>query len=192
MLCLICNNKIRMKVRPDTILENFPLFCPKCKQETIISAIGQNAVAVNKPKKQYEGAIVKEIIRKHKAVTAIVIVALCAALLFIGYYFPLQRVLAGVKLDEYMELQGVDTADIESIEYHKDTKQDGYSVFIRYRDDEYLYVYRYYLFSTGQGDSMQYNTMFCDVYDSNNTCMENYVEGMKYKSLEWDNYENAD
>ena len=32
--CPICNNKTRVKIRDDTILENFPLFCPKCKQET--------------------------------------------------------------------------------------------------------------------------------------------------------------
>ena len=38
----------RIKVRPDTVLENFPLFCPKCKQETIISVTGQNVVAVKK------------------------------------------------------------------------------------------------------------------------------------------------
>ena len=44
----ICNNKTRIKVRPDTVLENFPLFCPKCKQETIISVTGQNVVAVKK------------------------------------------------------------------------------------------------------------------------------------------------
>lgn len=48
VLCPICNNKTRIKVRPDTVLENFPLFCPKCKQETIISVTGQNVVAVKK------------------------------------------------------------------------------------------------------------------------------------------------
>lgn len=37
VLCPICNNKTRIKVRHDTVLENFPLYCPKCKQETIIS-----------------------------------------------------------------------------------------------------------------------------------------------------------
>ena len=51
VLCLICNNKIRIKVRPDTVLENFPLFCPKCKQETIINVTGQNVVVINPSKK---------------------------------------------------------------------------------------------------------------------------------------------
>ena len=37
LLCPVCKNKTRIKLRPDTVLENFPLFCPKCKQETLIS-----------------------------------------------------------------------------------------------------------------------------------------------------------
>ena len=36
VFCPVCGGKTREKVRPDTILVNFPLFCPKCKHETII------------------------------------------------------------------------------------------------------------------------------------------------------------
>lgn len=36
ILCPICKNKTRVKIRKDTELKNFPLFCPKCKQETLI------------------------------------------------------------------------------------------------------------------------------------------------------------
>ena len=50
VLCPICNNKTRVKVRPDTVLESFPLLCPKYKQETIISVTGRNVVAVNRSK----------------------------------------------------------------------------------------------------------------------------------------------
>ena len=39
ILCPICKNKTRTKIRPDTILENFPLFCPKCKQETLVNTL---------------------------------------------------------------------------------------------------------------------------------------------------------
>lgn len=35
--CPICGCKTRTKVRGDTILENFPLFCPKCHHETVVS-----------------------------------------------------------------------------------------------------------------------------------------------------------
>lgn len=37
ILCPVCKNKTRLKMREDTELKNFPLFCPKCKQETLIS-----------------------------------------------------------------------------------------------------------------------------------------------------------
>lgn len=32
VLCPVCRNKTRLKIRGDTILINFPLYCPKCKQ----------------------------------------------------------------------------------------------------------------------------------------------------------------
>lgn len=34
--CPVCGNKTRNKIRQDTVLKKFPLFCPKCKNETII------------------------------------------------------------------------------------------------------------------------------------------------------------
>ena len=37
MLYPISNNKHRIKMRPDTVLESFPLYCPKCKQGAIIN-----------------------------------------------------------------------------------------------------------------------------------------------------------
>lgn len=38
LLCPSCGSKTRVKLRQDTRLENFPLFCPKCKQESLIEA----------------------------------------------------------------------------------------------------------------------------------------------------------
>lgn len=32
--CPICGNKTRDRLREDTVLINYPLYCPKCKQET--------------------------------------------------------------------------------------------------------------------------------------------------------------
>ena len=34
--CPVCGSKTRDKMRKDTILKNFPLFCPKCKHENLI------------------------------------------------------------------------------------------------------------------------------------------------------------
>ena len=37
LICPVCGNKTRLKVRQDTELINFPLYCPKCKQETLVN-----------------------------------------------------------------------------------------------------------------------------------------------------------
>ncbi len=37
ILCPICKNKTRIRIRDDTEINNLPLFCPKCKQEILIS-----------------------------------------------------------------------------------------------------------------------------------------------------------
>ncbi len=37
--CPICKGKTRIKVKEDTVLLNFPLYCPKCKKETIINVV---------------------------------------------------------------------------------------------------------------------------------------------------------
>lgn len=36
LLCPVCGSKTRDRIREDTILKNYPLYCPKCKQETLI------------------------------------------------------------------------------------------------------------------------------------------------------------
>lgn len=41
LICPVCNSKTRIRLREDTLLENFPLVCPKCKQETFIMMDGK-------------------------------------------------------------------------------------------------------------------------------------------------------
>lgn len=36
--CPVCGNKTRLQIRPDTELKNFPLYCPKRRQESLIDA----------------------------------------------------------------------------------------------------------------------------------------------------------
>lgn len=50
--CPVCHNKSRAKVYADTVLLNFPLFCPKCKQETKISVIQLKMVVCNESDKR--------------------------------------------------------------------------------------------------------------------------------------------
>nr|WP_275299636.1 cysteine-rich KTR domain-containing protein [Clostridium sp. YIM B02506] len=49
ILCPLCSSKTRVKISVDTILENFPLFCPKCKQERIINAKLLNISVIKEP-----------------------------------------------------------------------------------------------------------------------------------------------
>lgn len=38
LLCPICGAKTRLRLLQRTVLRDFPLFCPKCRQERIINA----------------------------------------------------------------------------------------------------------------------------------------------------------
>lgn len=38
ILCPVCGNKTHNQIREDTVRLNFPLYCPKCRQETLIKA----------------------------------------------------------------------------------------------------------------------------------------------------------
>ena len=52
LLCPVYGNKTRLKLREDTILENFPLYCPKCKQETLINVQQMNMSIIKEPDAQ--------------------------------------------------------------------------------------------------------------------------------------------
>ena len=49
IICPICKNKTRLKIRRDTVLKNYPLFCPKCKQESLIDAEAMKVSVVKEP-----------------------------------------------------------------------------------------------------------------------------------------------
>ena len=37
VLCPVCGNKTRTMTQENTEMKHFPLYCPKCKKETIIN-----------------------------------------------------------------------------------------------------------------------------------------------------------
>ena len=49
IICQICGNKTRDRVREDNILKNYPLYCPKCKQETLINAKKLHITVIKEP-----------------------------------------------------------------------------------------------------------------------------------------------
>lgn len=44
--CPICGNKTRTKLRNDTVLEHFPLHCPKCGNVSLINAQNFNVAVI--------------------------------------------------------------------------------------------------------------------------------------------------
>ena len=49
ILCPLCGNKTRLRIREDTEIRNVPLFCPKCKQETLINVKEMNMSVIKEP-----------------------------------------------------------------------------------------------------------------------------------------------
>ena len=55
ILCPICGSKTRDKIRTDTVLINYPLYCPKCKQNSLISANNMKITVIKEPDAQAQG-----------------------------------------------------------------------------------------------------------------------------------------
>ena len=49
ILCPVCHCKTRVQIREDTILENFLLYCPKCKQRHLIDAKQFQVMVIKDP-----------------------------------------------------------------------------------------------------------------------------------------------
>ena len=49
VLCPICGAKTRLRLLRRTVLLDFPLFCPKCRRECIISARNYNILVIDTP-----------------------------------------------------------------------------------------------------------------------------------------------
>ena len=52
IICPICGNKTRNKIREDTILKNYPLYCPKCKCENLIEVMNLQVSVIKEPDAQ--------------------------------------------------------------------------------------------------------------------------------------------
>ncbi|BAL69337.1 cysteine-rich KTR domain-containing protein [Streptococcus mutans] len=49
LLCPICKSKTRIKLRKNTELRNFPLYCPKCKLETLVNIKELKTTIIKEP-----------------------------------------------------------------------------------------------------------------------------------------------
>ena len=56
LLCPACNHKTRTQVRLYTILIYFPLYCPKCKKESLVNVEKFNISIVEEPDARHRAA----------------------------------------------------------------------------------------------------------------------------------------
>ncbi len=49
IMCPFCKGKTRIKIREDTELYKFPLFCPKCRREQIINVQQLKVTVITEP-----------------------------------------------------------------------------------------------------------------------------------------------
>ncbi len=55
ILCPVCGSKTRDKIRADTVLVNYPLYCPKCKRNSLINAKDMKITVIKEPDAQAQG-----------------------------------------------------------------------------------------------------------------------------------------
>ena len=49
LICPTCGGKTRNQIREDTVLKNYPLYCPKCKQEHLIEVENLKVTVIKEP-----------------------------------------------------------------------------------------------------------------------------------------------
>ena len=49
VLCPVCGAKTRLRLLRQTVLRNFPLFCPKCRQERLVNAQNFQIEIISQP-----------------------------------------------------------------------------------------------------------------------------------------------
>ncbi|MGL4948858.1 MAG: cysteine-rich KTR domain-containing protein [Anaeroplasmataceae bacterium] len=49
IFCPFCENKTRTMIQDNTILKNYPLYCPKCKKEVLVNFENNNVQIIKEP-----------------------------------------------------------------------------------------------------------------------------------------------
>ncbi len=52
IFCPVCGSKTRNKLRKDIVLINYPLYCPKCRRETLIEVKNLQITVITEPDAQ--------------------------------------------------------------------------------------------------------------------------------------------
>ena len=98
---------------------------------------------------------------KKKKVYIITIILVLLASIYL-YNFPIQKVRAEKAVESYMQLQGVDFAQIESREVKKDWTQNGYYTLVTYKNDPGR-IYEYHYKKNGKIVLIIFNSQWNDI-----------------------------
>lgn len=104
---------------------------------------------------------------------------------YILYFYPVQRFLAHKAFNEYINLQGTSEENIETKRIFKDYKQDGYFIEVIYKDDpDFIYDYKYAVDTIK--NMANYKAIRCHVYTKYNESVElsGDSESIKYPPIE--------
>lgn len=93
---------------------------------------------------QFSRRSMRNLLRKYKMIGYV----LLAIVLFLVYYYPVQRGSAERSLAKYLEMQGIAESNIKHKRVYKDYTQNGYLIdLVLNDDDELVYQYKYYFLS---------------------------------------------
>jgi hypothetical protein len=103
--------------------------------------------------------------------------------LWLTYFYPVQRFLALRNFEQYIELQGAPKSDIQETEIFKDYKQDGYCMNVIYKSDpDFVYRYKFSVFDKSK--LFSYGSIRCVVYNEHRETTDLHGEIVKYPPLD--------
>ncbi len=95
-----------------------------------------------------------------KKVLWVLISLTAVAVIVWAFFFPIQRLVAEIKYDEYRNQQSIDESLISSKTVAFDKIRGGYNLFVKYSDDmEYTYICHYDYWANGDNDISYYDGM---------------------------------
>ena len=106
-----------------------------------------------------------------KIISKILLILLFIICIYIIYSFPVQKLLADISFQDYIEHQGIDIKNIQSKIMIKDYKQNGYYIDVVYKDDSDC-VYSYHFLCKDLRNIFSYKSIQCYIFNSQNEFYE--------------------
>lgn len=107
--------------------------------------------------------------------------------MFLLFYYPVQRILALKKFDDYSQLQGVDKKYIDEKNIYKNYKDGGgYIIQVHYKNDPtHKYTYRYFPITHRKHEDIKFHRMDCEITNIHEDLVLDspYDDNVKYPSL---------